>query len=124
MEEDYEEDPAKVFCVQQPRSNDRDLSSANRYGKIQFLLDAEDMPSINPSACLHKMNKPLQEFEHKDYMFYAGGDPLGLGLAMCLLKDNGFTEFQLLRWERERDIKGRRQTGQGFYVPSRIKLKF
>ena len=124
MENDYKEEPAKVFCVQQPRSNDRDLSSANRYGRLEFLMGSDAMPSINPSACLHLMNKQLLKFEHKDYMFYAGGDPLGLGLAMCLLKDNGFTEFQYLRWERERDIKGQRRVGLGFYVPVRIKLKF
>lgn len=124
MEDDYEEEAAKVFCVQQPRSNDRDLSSANRYGKIEFLLDSDDMPSISPSACIHKMNKQLQEFHHKDFLFYAGGDPLGLGLAMCLLKDRGFTEIQVLRWERERNITGQRRAGVGFYVPVRVKLRY
>lgn len=124
--EDHEEEEAaaKVFCVQQPRSNDRDLSSANRYGKIFFLLDDSDSPSITPSACLHKMNKHLMEYEHTDFLFYAGGDPLALALAIALLKDKGFTEINLLRWERSRSITGERTQGVGFYVPVRVKLKY
>jgi len=121
---DYEEDNVKVFCIQQPRSNDRDLSSANRYGRLLFLLDDSDSPSMTPSSCIHKMNKQLMAYETSDYLVYAGGDPLGLGLALCLLKDRGFTEVNVLRWERERDIHGGRKAGVGFYVPVRVKLKY
>lgn len=122
MSDDYEE-AHNVFCVQQPRLNDRDLSSANRYGKIQYLLENTDYPSTTPSACLHKINRLLKDFEPSDYILYAGGDPLGLGLVMSTLIQNGFTEFQLLKWDRDRTIQGERQKGVGFYSPLRVKLK-
>lgn len=113
----------KVYCIQKPRGKPRDLSSANRYGAIEFVLDDTDAPSQNPSASYHKIHRRLLGFEVNDYIFTAGGDPLAMGLVVAALKELGHREINFLVWERERDIDGTRKHGVGYYVPLRVKLK-
>lgn len=101
----------------------RDLSSANRYGRIVTVLGVADRPGIKPGPCYFKLCKDLRNFRpDKDYICFAGGDPLSLGLAFGALVYNGVREFNFLRWERERSTTGERTTGVGFYVPTRILL--
>jgi len=112
-----------AFCVQTPRGKHRDFSSANHFGRVEMILNETDNPSLNPAACLHKLNKALRNFGPDDMIFAAGGDHLSLGLAMCVLKDLGYSEVQYLRWDRERDFKGNRQAGVGYYVKEPLPLR-
>jgi hypothetical protein len=114
---------ATAYCVQMPRGKGRDLSSANRYGTVETILSEIDNPSLNPAACLHKLSKALRDFGPHDVLFSAGGDHLSLALALCVLKDQGFSEINYLRWERERDIDGQRKAGVGYYVKAPLPLK-
>lgn len=120
---------ATVFLVQEPRSLHRngtvvprDLSSAQRYGKIIPVLSQGEQPSLTPGPCLHKMLRELREFDtENDFLCYAGGDPMSLGLALLALRENGRKEVSVLRWDRERDTSGNKTQG-GYYVPIRVPL--
>lgn len=110
-----------VFFIQDP-GPDRDLSSAVRYGKIQFLLSSSDRPGTNPNSALATMRKGLVGFSSSDYLGWAGGDPMAPILAGMVLAEMGVSELQYLKWDRSRDNYGRRTSG-GFYVPQKFNLR-
>ncbi len=126
-------DEGVVYVVQQPRPfRDRatgntfpkDLSSAQRYGKLVPILDAEDHPSLTPGPSLFQLQKKLRDFNpERDYICHAGGDPMSLALALLVLRDLNLKEVQVLRWDRERSTQGERLAG-GFYVPVLTPLRF
>lgn len=112
---------ALVYIAQEPRSN-MDLSSAHRYGRLEMVLDAKAMPSITPGPCLVAAERKLRAFRPDvDYLCFAGGDPVALALAMLALRGCGLKVISFLRWDRERDISGKRTAG-GFYVPVHVPL--
>ena len=95
----------------------RDLSSAQRYGKLMPVLEEFEQPSLHPGPSLHKMNRALRSFDPtKDFLCYAGGDPMSIALALVALRNLGLREVQMLRWDRERDTEGVRTKG-GYYMP-------
>ena len=111
-----------VFLTHETDS-DRDLSSAQRYGKLRPLLNRSDKPGKTPGPCLWKIMKALRdEYDSaRDYICIPGGDPVaGLltGMALATLR---IDEVKMLRYERERDLEGRRKP-VGFYVPVSCKL--
>lgn len=109
---DYKRDGALV---------EKDLSSAQRYGQLMFLLNRADRPSTMPGPCLRKIQQGLKDFTPEDYLFFPGGDHVGLMLTGTVLRDMGFREVQWLKWEKERDTQGKLMPG-GFYVPIKITL--
>lgn len=122
----------RVFGIQEPRpifdrssgqSIARDFSSAQRYGRVDFILDQKDSPSNAPSPCLMKLVRGFRDFTQEDYILYAGGDPLGLFLASSALNHYGFKDIQFLRWDRERARDGSKPRGVGFYVPITVNLR-
>ena len=70
-----------------------------------------------------KLNKALKNFSPDDMIFSVGGDHLSLALALCVLKEQGYSEISYLRWERTRDINGQRKPGVGYYVKAPLPLK-
>lgn len=114
--------PPRVFVVQ-PSIRSRDLSSAQRYGTIQYLIDdPQFQPSLQPGVAKKRIEDGLADFRPGvDYILFLGGDPLGaimLGVAL----GNMFPGKRIsgLRYERERDLSGNRREGSGFYVPALI----
>lgn len=100
----------------------KDLSSANRYGKIRHLLKSNELVSQAPGPALNKMSRELKDFNPScDYLCMVGGDFLSIALALLALRNMNFREVQLLRWERERSTSGERTAG-GFYVPVTVPL--
>ncbi len=114
---------ATVYLIQEPTTTSpRDLSSANRYGKIISVLAIGDRPSMLPGPTLHKLRKGLRDFKPDDYLVWAGGDPLAMMLAGVVMTELGYREFKFLRWDRERGTD-RSRTGGGFYIPTAINLR-
>lgn len=100
----------------------KDLSSAQRYGRIVYLLDQTDMPSQDPWYARNKMFAALDSFDPKnDFLTVVGGDPISLALAMAVLGAMGHEEISYLRWDRERTPDGERTSG-GFYTPVLVPL--
>jgi hypothetical protein len=114
---------SRVFVVQEPPPMRRggamvhkDLSSAQRYGRLVTILSSQDQPSLTPGPMLHKLSKALRDFDPSlDFVCFAGGDPMSLALALVALKDLNLRDVQVLRWDRERDTSGERMNG-GYYV--------
>jgi hypothetical protein len=86
-----------------------------------FLLTHTEKPSLHPGPTINKLKNLLANFTEEDYIFAAGGDPLGLALAVAALKELGHRKVNYLRWERETGF-GERKMGAGFYVPVALKL--
>lgn len=119
-----------VYAIQEPppyidratgTKVEKDLSSAQRYGAIKFILDSRDRVGTMPGQARHKLAKGLQDFKPDDYLVHPGGDYLSLIIVGSILRDLGFREVQWLRWEKERGTNGERLAG-GFYTPVTIPL--
>lgn len=112
----------RVYVVQ-PSIRSRDLSSAQRYGAIHYLIeDPRFQSSLQPGVARRRMEEGLKDFrpEH-DYVLFLGGDPLGaVVLGIVLGEMFPGKKISALRYERERDLSGNRQEGAGFYVPASL----
>lgn len=103
-------------------SSSLDLSSATRYGKLEFILTHEQSPSFMPGPCMNCMRSTLKDFNPEvDYIADGGGDKMGLALLMLVLRDMNFRTVRYLRWERERLPDGTRVKA-GYYVPVSVPL--
>lgn len=112
---------SNVYLIQEPRE-DRDLSSAQRYGTITSVFSLNDRPSMTPGPCLQKARRVLAHFHPDDYLVWAGGDFVAGILIGIALKEQNFQSVKMLRWDRERDTSGGR-TGGGYYIPFEIQMK-
>ena len=113
---------SKVFIIQDT-FHDSDFSSASRYGSLHFLLSKKDSRSRLPPNCILKIRKKLrEEFDYeKDYIIWAGGDPLANLMAGIVIGVLRFPKINFLKWEKEKDLEGNRVEGRGFYTPVEIK---
>lgn len=112
----------QVFVVQ-PTPRPKDLSSAHRYGTIRHIFeDPLFQASIEPGIARRKMEEALSTFvPERDYVLFLGGDPAGAILLGAILRDQfPGRSIRMLRWERERDVTGKRVAGAGFYVPTML----
>ena len=112
------------FPVELPASrSDRDLSSANRYGAIHFVISSRNTPSLMPGPAMLEARQNLCDFDPaKDYLSWSGGDPLAMLLVGAVLAENGVRDVKFLRYDRDRGTDGRR-TGGGFYTPITVRLR-
>lgn len=110
-----------VYLLQEP-TRDRDLSSAAQYGKIIPVISNQERPSENPIKALNKIASLLSEYNaSKDYLCFAGGDPLVMFLSGVALFAMGFEDVTFLIWERERSESGQRSS-KGFYIPKNFSI--
>lgn len=108
------------FTTRDGKTIQKDLSSAQRYGAINVLLGEKDQPSLTPGPCLHKITRRLKDFDsERDFICYAGGDAMAVGLVTAALQAHGIREFTYLRWERNSQSDG----PSGFYVPVEVSFK-
>lgn len=119
---------AVVYIVQEPPVSHRDgvqiskdLTSAQRYGIIKCILTQQEIASRAPGPYYNKMLRELQDFNpDRDYICFAGGDPVALSLAVLALRNLNFREVKFLRWERDRPVNGDRTAG--YYIPQILPL--
>ena len=122
---------SRVFILQPP-TRKRDLSSAQRYGTIVYLIDdPEFQPSLSPAKALTEIINRLQEWDYKperDYLVFTGGDSVGalmLGQSASIFGRVSINNIQpkfyrTLRWDRELQPDGTR--AGGFYTPVVVPL--
>lgn len=114
-----------VWVVQDPIGSGRNFEPAYRFGKLDFLLSAEDKPSRQPGACYLKVLVKLKKlYRTGDYIVQAGGDPLAPILVGFALGTLGYKSFNVLRWERNvaHNSNGQSVRTGGYYVPIEITL--
>lgn len=118
-----------VYVIQQPRPNKQgwmpDLSSANKYGKIEYVFGSHERIYALPGPSLFKARKIFREFnQDQDYILWPGvGDPAALVVAMIALMECDIDYFKQLYWDRKRDDNGQRTAANGFYVPLTHNIK-
>lgn len=113
-----------VYIVQRPHAP-RDWSSAQRYGRLEFIFDDPTFqPSQQPAVAARAAEEVLLKFNPtEDYLVMAGGDPSGpflIGGVFARLFPG--VPMPVLRWEREKTLTGDRSVTQGFYVPVRFHI--
>lgn len=81
-----------------------DLTDAERFGQLRHIFDVEENPSNDYATGWRLINERLEGFNpQRDYLLWAGGDPLALTLVGAWL----YTKGERVRWLRP----SRRQTG-------------
>jgi hypothetical protein len=108
-----------VFVVQQNDAS-RDLSSADDFGTIRYILPAGFQPSLEPQRAMEFMRRELETFRPGDFITSTGGDLAGVFIAGLIVPEFHEGSVNWLRWERKRANDGRRMNNVGFYVPSAI----
>lgn len=114
---------SRVFVIQTTRYP-ADVSPAEIYGTLEYILGTGDRTSSNPDLSARKLFARLEDFDAtKDFVLWAGGDPLSCMLTGVVLAELGILKFKYLRFEKER---GRAQIGEpvtGFYVPVQVNME-
>lgn len=113
---------SKVYVLQATR-HQADVSPAAVYGEIMFVLSAGDRTCSNPELSMERLRRALSEFDPlKDFIVWAGGDPLSAIVTGMVLIDLGIRKFRYLRFEKNRNTKpGVPVTG--FYSPVEVWLE-
>ena len=110
-----------VWMVQQSWASTADVTSAQKYGRIEYILGVNDRPGQWPEQCLKKIYAALEQYREGDYFATTLADPAGPMLLGIALAEFGFDEIKWLRWERPPpDSSGERRAGAGTYVPGDI----
>ena len=110
-----------VYILQEPNS-ERDLSSASKFGKINFIFGSNEKPALNTESSMDKLYDAMEGYDpEQDFICFAGGDPLLEFLCGVVVVNLGVPHITRLIWNRERSPNGQRN-GNGFYVPKKIVL--
>jgi hypothetical protein len=105
---------SRVFVIQSTR-HQADVTPAEAYGDVEFILTPGDRTSLNPDLVMAKLCKGLKEFKpDEDYILWSGGDPLSFMLTGWCLSQLGVKKFRYLRYEKP-DV--RRGKSAPFYIP-------
>ncbi len=109
-----------VWMVQESWASNVDVSSALKYGKIEYILSVQDRPGQFPETCLRKIDDALNRYQEGDYFATTLADPAGPLLLGIALADSGFDAIKWLRWERAAPDAGGHRSGGGFYLPTEV----
>lgn len=113
---------SRVFVLQATRYQ-ADVSPAAVYGEIRFVLSAGDRTCSNPELSMEKLRRALEDFEpNRDFIVWAGGDPLSAIAAGMVLLELGIRKFRFLRFEKNRHTRPGEPT-TGFYSPVEVHLE-
>lgn len=90
---------SRVFALE---PTTKDISSANEFGEIVYLFDADNQPSVwNSAKYLLAVQARLEELQFsEDDFFLAAGPTVQLLLVMGYLS-NTYPEFHVLFWQAQ-----------------------
>ncbi len=113
---------SRVYVLQATRFQS-DVSPAAVYGEIRFVLSAGDRTCANPELSIDKLRRALRDFDaHRDFIVWAGGDPLSAIVTGMVLHELGIKKYRYLRYEKNRNTKPG-ETAVGFYSPIEVRLE-
>ncbi len=114
---------SRVLVIQNTRYP-ADVSAAGIYGQVEYVLGAGDRTSSNPDHSARKLFAALETFDpDKDFILWAGGDPLSCMLTGAVLAELGVLRYKYLRFEKDRARPEPGQQVSGFYVPVMVDLE-
>jgi hypothetical protein len=112
----------RVWFIQKPMEG-FNYANLEEFGEIIFLLRFRDSPTHNPGNAIRLIREKLKGWAEEDYFVAYGGDPLGIYLTGAIMNEIYHNApIRWLRWNRERDVDGRRGTKSGYYEPMRFGL--
>ena len=76
------------------------IMGAAEYGKLKFLLDERSQMIFSPGPLIIKLKKLLKDFKPTDYLLLTG-DPAIIGVVCCLISENTYGRYNLLKWDRQ-----------------------
>lgn len=110
---------SRVFVIQATRKQ-ADVTPANAYGTVEFVLGPGDMTSLSPDLAKAKLERCLAEYDpDEDYILWSGGDPLSLFLTGVILRQRKLSKIRYLRYEKPDPKRG---TSVPFYIPVSVTL--
>ena len=113
---------SRVFVIQNTRYP-ADVSPAKIYGEVEYVLGTGDRTSSNPDFSARKLFAALETFDsNKDFILWAGGDPLSCMLTGAVLAELGVLRYKYLRFEKDRASRNPGDPVTGFYVPVQVDL--
>lgn len=113
---------SRVFVIQNTRYP-ADVTPAQIYGVVEYVLGAGDRTSSSPALSLRKLFSALENFDAEvDFILWAGGDPLSCMLTGAVLSELGILRYKYLRFEKDRS-RGGNGPVTGFYVPVQVDLE-
>lgn len=114
---------SRVFVIQNTRYP-ADVSPAKIYGEVEYVLGTGDRTSSNPDLSAKKLFAALESFDaDKDFILWAGGDPLSCMLTGSVLCELGILRYKYLRFEKDRSRPAPGEPVTGFYVPVLVDLE-
>lgn len=114
---------SRVFVIQNTRYP-ADVSPANIYGTVEYVLGTGDRTSSNPELSARKLFQALEVFDaDKDFILWAGGDPLSCMLTGAVLAELGILRYKYLRFEKDRARATPGEPVTGYYVPVLVDLE-
>lgn len=95
----------RVFVINEPtvsRTGRRpDLHPMEKYGEVRTLVKEGEYPSFAPREALQRITERLRDFDpNRDFLAWAGGEPLSAVMVGSLLADMDITDVRWLRYER------------------------
>lgn len=96
---------SNVYVVQNQQIRDRDsremrskfdLSPAEDYGSLKFLLSSSDLP-FKPQEVICKLRKGLEDFSQADYILLIG-NPCLIGWTVAIASQMTGGPIKLLQW--------------------------
>lgn len=111
-----------VYVIQQPRPKPGgwvpNLEPATKYGKLEFVFDADDRAYTAPSDARAKLAGKLRNFNpDTDSLLWANfGDPATLWLTIMHLVAGGHQHLRFLYWSRGR-VGDHMSNDIGYYFP-------
>ena len=91
---------SKVYVTQHPGRRKIDLSQAEEFGELNFLMDNGKEHVLNPARTAWTLKNGLKEFSGDDYLL-ALGDPTLIMQAAIIAARNTNGTVKCLWWDRE-----------------------
>lgn len=98
-----------VFIVNQPQVLEGravyDIAPASEYGRIEYVFPLSFGPaSSKPDEAAAHAARVLNAFDaERDYLVWAGGDPLANIIVAGILADYTDGRFTFLKWDKSQD---------------------
>lgn len=111
---------SRVYITQQPVPNRSgwmpNLTSAEKYGALEYVFEPEDYPYLKPKAAMAQAARSLRDFnQFDDYILWPNtGDPAAAWAVMLTLARKGIHQIKTLYYERGMK-DGERSNRDGFY---------
>lgn len=97
---------SRVYVVQEPLKKDQsgavvpriDLTPAEKFGEIVFLLSWTDPKKMTPDQCIGKIRRGLSDYNQSDYMVFVGS-PTVMWAAGAIASEMSGGVVRTLEWD-------------------------